>query len=325
MGGANKDYYFILGLQRSTAKDEDIKRAYRQLALKWHPAKYTDRIEVAEHHFAEVAEAYEVLSDPKKRAIYDQFGETGLKNGVVDQTGGFLGGYQFTTGAMQVFQQFMGKESPFGAPAAELEEAFTWSSLHGKQSNKCDPLHERLVCTLEELYCGSAKKVQVQRRRLSADKRTTFLETKSYVIRVQPGWCDGTTLTMAGEGNEEHPNMLAGDLVFTVETAPHPHFTRQGLDLKHVASISLVQALSGHVVHVPHQNGTTLSVAVPEVVSPDSVKRLKGEGLPNPEKPEEKGDIVLTWDIRFPPAVRTDQRKALARIFPEGPRARQLV
>lgn len=109
-----KDYYKILGVQKNADADE-LKKAYKKLALKWHPDRNLDKKEESEKHFKEIAEAYEVLTDKQKRAVYDQYGEEGLKAGVPESGGGFSGSGVKFTDASDLFSQFFGTSNPFAA------------------------------------------------------------------------------------------------------------------------------------------------------------------------------------------------------------------
>ncbi|KFW10731.1 DnaJ subfamily B member 4, partial [Eurypyga helias] len=197
-----KDYYKILGIQ-SGANEDEIKKAYRKMALKYHPDKNKDPS--AEEKFKEIAEAYDVLSDPKKRAVYDQYGEEGLKTG-----GGSSGGSGNT------FHYTF-----HGDPHATLA-----SFLRG------------LKVSLEEIYHGSTKRMKITRRRLNADGRTMRTEDKILNIVIKRGWKEGTKITFPKEGDAT-PDNIPADIVFILKDKPHSHFKRDGTNVVYTANISL--------------------------------------------------------------------------------------
>ncbi|XP_010155861.1 PREDICTED: dnaJ homolog subfamily B member 5-like, partial [Eurypyga helias] len=195
-----KDYYKILGIQ-SGANEDEIKKAYRKMALKYHPDKNKDPS--AEEKFKEIAEAYDVLSDPKKRAVYDQYGEEGLKTG-----GGSSGGSGNT------FHYTF-----HGDPHATLASFL-------------------LKVSLEEIYHGSTKRMKITRRRLNADGRTMRTEDKILNIVIKRGWKEGTKITFPKEGDAT-PDNIPADIVFILKDKPHSHFKRDGTNVVYTANISL--------------------------------------------------------------------------------------
>ncbi|TKY65831.1 DnaJ-like subfamily B member 13 [Spatholobus suberectus] len=184
------DYYKLLQVDRS-AKDEDLKRAYRRLAMKWHPDKNPNNKKEAEAKFKQISEAYDVLSDPQKRAVYDQYGEEGL-NGVPPGAGGFPGGsnggpttFRFNPrNADDIFSEFFGFSSPFGGGMGDMggraggsgfsragpfgEDIFAQfrsgaGEGSGHMPRKGAAIEKTLHCSLEDLYKGATKKMKISR------------------------------------------------------------------------------------------------------------------------------------------------------------------
>ena len=263
-----KDYYKVLGVTKG-ASDEEIKKAYRKMALKYHPDK--NKSPGAEEKFKEVSEAYEVLSDKSKKDQYDQFGENGLQSGA-----GGMDGHNFTfefSDPHETFNMFFQGENPFSQYFQTSGPGFTGqrhsyagfghdpmdidgdpfgmggmsgmgnmfnSSMRPQQMQKTQdpPIQYDLQVSLEEIYKGTTKKMKITRKVLTADRRTTRPEDKMLTIEVKPGWKAGTKITFPKEGDQK-PNRIPADIVFVLKDKPHPHFKREGSDVKFRAKIGL--------------------------------------------------------------------------------------
>uniref|UniRef100_A0A182THT8 J domain-containing protein n=1 Tax=Anopheles melas TaxID=34690 RepID=A0A182THT8_9DIPT len=345
-----KDFYKILGVSKN-ASDDEIKKAYRKLALKYHPDK--NKAPQAEERFKEVAEAYEVLSDKKKRDIYDQYGEEGLKGGAggMPGAGGQSGQFQynFHGDPRATFAQFFGTSDPFsvffgtdgggnifhqemdgdpfgfdgrgGSVGGFPGGAFRSQSfnVHGspqrKQKLQDPPIEHDLYVSLEDVNAGCQKKMKISKMVMGQDG-SARKEEKILSINVKPGWKAGTKITFPREG-DQIPGKVPADIVFIIRDKPHAHFKREGSDIKYTAKISLRQALCGTVVKVPTLSGETLTISTAgEVVKPHTVKRLQNRGLPFPKEPSRKGDLVVAFDIRFPDQVSPSTKEILADLFP---------
>lgn len=334
-----KDYYKILGLSKG-ATDEEIKKAYRKLALKYHPDK--NKTPGAEERFKEVAEAYEVLSDKKKRDVYDMHGEEGLKGGIPGGTGpgqGFT--YTFHGDPRATFAQFFGSANPFqaffdmtgpgsnrmfgfqdddmdvdmdpfatlgmGARNAGPGGAFRSHSFnfHGN-TNKAskdkmqDPPIEHDLYVSLEDILKGCTKKMKICRKVVQPDGTTRKEDKVLTINVKPGWKAGTKITFQREGDQGR-NKIPADIVFIIRDKPHPYFKREGSDIRYTAKISLKQALCGCIVEIPTMTGEKLSLNFTnEIIKPNTVKHIQGHGLPLPKEPSRKGDLIVAFDIKFP-------------------------
>lgn len=342
-----KDYYKILGISKG-ASDDEIKKAYRKLALKYHPDK--NKSPGAEDRFKEIAEAYEVLSDKKKRDIYDKFGQDGLQGKMPAGDQGNNGfAYTYHGDAKATFAQFFGNASPFQAffnmggdrmfnvqeDDMDLDDPFiSFGGLGGprgafrshsfnvhspnraKDKIQDAPIEYDLYVTLEEITKGCVKKMKINRKVLQPDGNTK-MEDKVLTINVKPGWKAGTKITFQKEGDQGR-NKIPADIVFIIRDKPHPFFKREGSDIRYTAHIPLKKALCGCTVKVP-----TLVPGVEktldfrnEVIKPNTVIRLQGLGLPLPKEPSRKGNLIVNFDIQFPETLSTSAKEILHSTLP---------
>lgn len=318
-----KDYYQILGLNQ-TATDDEIKRAYRRLALKYHPDK--NQSADADSRFREIAEAYEVLSDKRKRDIFDRYGEEGLKGGPTGQTDGTDGSthfhYEFHGDPRATFAQFFGNSNPFGSFFGD--DDFGMFSFTGGgptlQSDRTlqqdNAIEHEIQVSLEEVLLGVCKKMRVTRK--IYDCRGAFkTEEKLHEIYVKPGWKAGTKITFAKEG-DRYPNRIPADIVFVIRDKPHLLFGRSGEDITFRAKITLKQALCGFSMNIPTlqpSDGNILLMIDKEIITPRTVKKFNGYGLPFIKDPLRRGSLVVTFDIVFPQQLTTDQAGVLREIL----------
>ncbi|CAL8326479.1 unnamed protein product [Arctogadus glacialis] len=358
-----KDYYKILGISKGAA-DEDIKKAYRKQALKWHPDK--NKAANAEEKFKEIAEAYEVLSDPKKREIYDQYGEEGLKggNGPAPDGQGSNFTYTFHGDPHATFNTFFGGASPFemffgrkasgrgggggGGDDDDMEVdgsdpfgSFTSFNINGfprerhvgvggqqqqqqqgggggggGQRRKQDPaIHHELRVSLEEVFHGCTKRMKISRKRLNADGRTLRHEDKILAIEIKRGWKEGTKITFPREGDES-PGTIPADIVFVIKDKAHPHFRREGSDIVYAVRVSLRQSLCGCSVTVSTIDGNTCNMKITDVIKPGMRQIVAGQGLPLPKTPEQRGDLVVEFDVNFPETLPSNAKDVLKRHLP---------
>ncbi|XP_032431767.1 dnaJ homolog subfamily B member 13 isoform X2 [Xiphophorus hellerii] len=295
----NRDYYETLELNRN-ATDADIKKAYRRLALKFHPCKNKEL--GSKLIFHELGEAYDVLSDPRKKATYDKFGDEGLKGGIpVEFTSGgtWSSKYTYHGNPDKTFRQFFGGDNPF-ADFHTIESALQFSSLVvGVEKTQDSPIERDLPLSLDDLFHGCIKKIKISRRVMNEDEQTSSIKEKILTIEVKPGWTEGTRIVFTKEG-DQGPNCIPADIVFIVREKPHHSFTRQLSDLIYKAKISLEMALTGFSVNVETLDGKLLTIPVNDIVHQSYKKVLSGEGMPLPQDPTQRGSLILTFDIEFP-------------------------
>ncbi|CCI43877.1 unnamed protein product [Albugo candida] len=342
-----RDYYSILGVQRS-ASDDELKKAYRKLALKWHPDKNPNNKEAAQKKFQDVSEAYEVLSDKEKRQVYDQYGEEGLKGSAQagpEASGGFPGGFsggfsQFPGGfsfhssdASKIFEQFfgtsnineaehmdpmfvfgnmggfggMGKQHRGGGMRMSIDDMFG-----GQPSRKRPELWKRsLECTLDQLYTGATRKLKITRKVFDNASQQLREEQQILEVNIKPGWKDGTKITFEGQG-DVLPNRAPQDLVFVIKELPHDKFTRVGDNLLYKAKISLKSALVGNgTLTIKALDGHDVPVRLDGgVIAPGTRKVIPNEGMPLQKNTGQRGNLYVEFDIQFP-ATLTDNQKHL--------------
>lgn len=331
------DYYNILKVNRN-ANDDDLKKAYRRLAMKWHPDKNPNNKKEAETKFKQISEAYEVLSDPQKKAIYDQYGEEGLKDMPPPGSASFPfgnGGGGESSGfnprnAEDIFAEFFGS-SPFGfgssGPGKSMRyqsEGGVFGGFGGSENifrtysenvtpKKPPPVESKLPCTLEELYSGSTRKMKISRTVVDANGRQVP-ETEILTIDVKPGWKKGTKITFPDKGNEQ-PNQLPADLVFVIDEKPHDVFKRDGNDITINHRVTLAEALGGTTINITTLDGRNLSIPVIDIVSPGYELVIAREGMPIVREPGNRGDLKIKFDVKFPTRLTPEQRAGLKRAL----------
>ncbi len=295
-----KDYYKIMGVKRDATQDE-IKRAYRKLARKYHPdvSKEAD----AETRFKEVGEAYEVLKDPEKRAAYDQLGAN-WKAGQEfhpppDWNAGFeFSGGGFTGGDASAFSDFF--ETLFGREFAGGGRRS--SAYHAKGEDH----HARILIDLEDAYHGANRTITLQVPELDAHGRV-HTRQRTLKVHIPKGVKQGQRIRLAGQGAPGMGKGPAGDLYLEVAFKPHPYYRIEGRDLYIDLPLAPWEAALGAKVKVPTPGGV-VDLKIPPNSKPGRKLRLKGRGIPN--KPA--GDLYVVLQIALPPAD-SEQAKALYR------------
>ncbi|XP_042296220.1 dnaJ homolog subfamily A member 1-like [Sceloporus undulatus] len=329
------EYYDLLGVKPS-ATVEEIKRAYRRLALRYHPDKNPSEGE----RFKQISQAYEVLSDPHKRSVYDRGGERAMKEGGAAGRGGFRP-------PMDIFNLFFG-----GGP-----------SPHGARvERKGRTAFHHLSVTLEELYKGTTRKISIQKniicktcggrggreghdprcpkchgsgvevvihrlgpnlvhhvqamcsqcfgqgewvqpldRCLSCNGRKVIREKKLLDICVEKGMADRQKLTFHQEGDQV-PGFQPGDVVIVLDQKQHPIFQRLGNDLVVKREVTLVDALCGCklVIYTLDNRRLLLSSRPGTMIKPGDRKCVPNEGMPIYQCPTQKGKLIIEFQVRFP-------------------------
>jgi DnaJ family protein B protein 11 len=325
------DYYATLSVPRN-ADAEQIKRAYKKLTLKHHPDRNRDDPE-ASKKFAAIQHAYDVLSDPKKKAVYDKYGEEGLKQ---QQQGGgghpmdvfsdiFGGGFGFNFGggfgdAEEVEEEFKGDDLKIPLDVS-LEDLYSGKLLHftrirsahhdNAQPKPCECRNKviRMMIVNGQMQRVTENNCQECRDRFEVIQKTTDL-----TVEIDKGMREGETLTFYGEGDATTATR-AGDLIFVVRLAPHKQFVRQGDDLKMKMLISLKDALVGFSTKIKHLDGREIVFESKEVLKPGDVRKIAGEGMPHRGDTSRHGDLHIEFDVKFPTSLTDKQKEDLKKIL----------
>ena len=301
-----RDYYEIMGVARDATQDE-IKRAYRKLARKYHPdvSKEAD----AEARFKELGEAYEVLKDPEKRAAYDQLGAD-WKAGQDfrpppdwDQGFEFHGG-GFTGADAAGFSDFF--ESLFGRGAA----GFGGAQAGGFHAHGGDA-HARVLIDLEDAYQGATRTLTLKHTELGADGRPQLRE-RTLNVRIPRGVRQGQQIRLAGQGDPGIGQGRAGDLYLEVAFRPHAHYHVEGADVFLDLPVAPWEAALGATVKVPTPTGA-VDLKIPPGSANGRKLRLKGRGIPA----RAPGDLYVVLQVALPPAD-SDAGRAAYRDFEQA-------
>ena len=298
-----KDYYKVLGVDRA-ASDEEIKKTYRKLALKYHPDKNPDNPE-AEAKFKEINEAYEVLGDTKKRAKYDQLGSsyrawerTGRDPGNFDWSqwaSGYPGGGNVRVEVGDLGDIFGGGgfsdffNSIFGGAGAQSAGGF---GRRARPARRGRDIEQPIAISLSEAYSGTERAIQRDGSRLE--------------VTIPPGSRTGTRVRVSGKG--EPGSAGSGDLYLRVNVEDDPRFERQRDDLHTQVSVDLYTAVLGGEVKVPTLSGDVL-LTIPAGSQPGQTFRLKGRGMPRLRESSKKGDLFAELEVEIPEDLSTRARE----------------
>ena len=300
-----KDYYKILGVER-TASDEEIKKAYRKLARKYHPD--VNKTPEGEERFKEITEAYEVLDDPGKRKKYDQLGadwrsgqEFRPPPGWQSRGGGM--GEGFGGGG---FSDFF--EAFFGGGGG----GFSRGGRARGRSKGADS-HAEVSLTLEEVFHGTRKAFQLSDGMGGAPR--------TIQVTIPAGTTEGAKIRLAGQGGEDPFGGGRGDLILTVRLLPHARFTVQGHDVEMTLPVTPWEAALGAKVPVSLLDGTRAMVSVPPGSQSGTFLRLKGKGLKT--RSGEAGDVRIHVRIVVPKELSAEEKRlfeSLAEVSGFDPR-----
>jgi len=354
---AKRDYYEILGVSKSATADE-IKKAYRRLAMKHHPDRNKDDSDDSEAKFKEAKEAYEVLKDADKRTTYDQFGHDGLRGGQGGQggysaegfgdifgdvfgdifgggrRGGGGGGPQVFRGADLGYELKLDLETAVAGDSVTIDvpTQVSCDSCNGSGAKKgSDPVK----CST----CGGVGQVRMQQGFFSIQQscpackgagttisdpcndchgRGRVRKTRTLAVKVPPGVDDGDRIRLSGEGEAGRNGGPSGDLYVEVRVKPHKIFEREGSNLACEVPVSVAVATLGGDVELPTLDGN-VSLKIPAGTQSGKVFRLRGKGVTTVRDPRE-GDMFATVAVETPVNL-TNEQKELLEQFDKSVRA----
>ncbi|XP_035794476.1 dnaJ homolog subfamily A member 1-like [Anopheles albimanus] len=344
-------FYDVLGVKPGCSP-EDLKKAYRKLAMKYHPDKNPNEGE----RFKQISMAYEVLSDPEKKAIYDEGGEAAIKQGGAGGGGGFHS-------PMDIFEMIFN------------------GGMGGRREQRGRDLVHRLAVTLEELYCGATRKLALQKnvicdgcdgiggkkgtvhkcapcngtgvltkvqqilpgfmqqnrvpcracqgqgevfdekhkcKKCEGEKK--LRDKKILDVHIEKGMRSGQKIVFNGEGDQE-PGLQPGDIVIVLMEKEHPLFKRSGMDLLMEMRLELSEALCGFqkVITTLDKRALVITSHPGEVMKHESVKCIMDEGMPQWKNPFEKGRLIIQFTVAFPDSLPRDAVKMLEQFLPARP------
>ena len=327
-----RDYYEILSVSKSASKDE-IKKAYRKVAMKYHPDRNPDNKE-AEEKFKEAAEAYSVLSDEQKRSQYNQFGHAGVR-------GGGAGGFSSQMDANDIFSAFSDIFGG-GSGSSPFSDFFDVGSNQRKSSrNGGENLKISIPLTLEEIFEGTTKKIKIKRWEKSATTQPSKCskcngsgevrymqrsmlgqivnvqvcpscngigytggreqKTSTIKVKIPSGVSDGNYMTLSGEGNHSISGESNGDLIIYFEEKEHTLFIRENNDVILECIISYCDAVLGAEIQVPTLSGK-VKFKIPSGIKNGQVLRLKNKGFKEVNR-YKTGDQYIKVSINIPQNV----------------------
>ncbi|AHN24642.1 Chaperone protein DnaJ [Gilliamella apicola] len=347
---AKKDYYEILGVSK-TATESEIKKAYKRLAMKYHPDKNQDNKAEAEAKFKEVKEAYEILTDAQKKAAYDQYGHAAFEQGGGAGAGGFGGFSGFGGGAFDdLFSDFFGGGRGRGQTASRgadlqynmqltLEEAAngvskeikvpTWvtcDNCHGQGTEKssdvvtCDTCHGAGVVQMRQGFfavqqecptCHGRGKV-VKNPCKKCHGEGRVQKNKTLSVTIPAGVDTGNRIRLAGEGEAGLNGAPAGDLYVQVQINQHAIFERDGTNLHCEIPINIVLASLGGEVEVPTLNGK-VSLTIPAETQTGKMFRLRGKGIKS-LRGSSVGDLYCHVVVETPVNLTSKQKELLKEL-----------
>jgi len=313
-----KDYYKVMGVSRD-ASQEDIKRAYRKLARKFHPDVSKEKD--AEEKFKELQEAHEVLRDPQKRAAYDQLGPDWQAGQDFRPPPDWGKGFEFSRGPStddlggfsDFFAELFGSRSPFGGTG---RMGGTGRAGRGFSAAGQDHV-ARVEIDLEDAYRGGSRTIELRSPEMSADGHVS-VKPRTLRVSIPAGVTEGQQIRLAGQGSPGIGGGPPGDLLLEINFRAHPLFKAEGRDVTLTLPVAPWEAALGENVSVPTLGGT-VDMKLPAGARTGQKLRLRGRGLPgNPP-----GDQLVQLEIVLPPDSPQARRlfEEMKRELPFDPRA----
>ena len=300
-----KDYYKILGVNKNSPQ-EDIKKAYKKLLLKYHPDKNPNDKE-AENKFKDVSEAYEVLSDPDKRRKYDNLGSSWNR---YQQTGGSATDFNWSEWFSQsrtateskkksgdVFSNFGDFFHSGGNVSEFFEKIFGsgFSKQKGQQSappQKGEDYETNVEITLEQAFKGTSRIIDINDKKIE--------------VKFKPGIADGQVLKITGKGYPGKNNGLNGDLIIKIIVKPHTKVERKNDDLQVDIFLDLFKMILGGTSKLTTFGGS-INLKIPPETQQGKILMLKGQGMPKYSNPTERGDLFVKLNVKLPQKLSNEE------------------
>jgi molecular chaperone DnaJ len=351
---AKQDYYAILGVERTASADE-LKKAYRKLAMVYHPDRNPGDVS-AEQKFKEINEAYDVLKDEQKRSAYDRYGHAAFENGGMGAGGGMGGGFGFEGGLGDIFEQMFGQARRGGGAAQtgndikaaveiDLAQAFSGTKVNVRvatrivcdacagsgSSDKANGSEACGTCAgsgrvrsqqgffLVERTCptcGGSGRVVRNPCRICAGAGTVARE-KTLSVQIPAGVEDGTRIRLSGEGEAGPRGAPPGDLYVHVAIRPHPIFQRDGANIYCRVPLRMTQAALGGEVDVPTIDGTISKVKITPGTQSGDQFRLRAKGF-SVLRSTQRGDMYIQVAVETPQNLTRRQRELLEEFEKEA-------
>jgi DnaJ family protein B protein 4 len=295
-------YYNYLGI-KPNADENEIKKAYKKLALKWHPDKNLTNKEVAERKFKEISEAYDVLIDSEKRQLYDKFGKEGMQNGNTNNFGG-QHGFKFSSNNVdpnKVFSSFFGSSSPFDDNIFSHFQHITKEDVH------------IINVSLEDLFVGLTKKFKITTTRFINNRKIT--EQNTFEVPIKRGLKQDSKIRFEHQGDQVDPRNLPNDLVFVIKEKQHAHFQRQNDDLIMKYRLPLKKALTGFIFEFKDITGVQKQYKINDIIRPNMIKTFYDEGMVNSKNQNVRGCLKVIFEIDFPTSLTPHQKEILDNIL----------
>ena len=302
---AETDYYKILGVNK-TASDSEIKKAYRKLAMKYHP-DHTKGDKSAEETFKKISEAYAVLSDKEKRKQYDTFGSAGFQQRYSQED--IFRGSDFES----ILNELFGGSGHFGGGGRGMRFSFGGGGPFGSYQrqqqahSKGSDLEYELSLTLEEVAAGTQKIVSFQHKGRS----------EKITVKIPKGMISGKKLRITGKGEPSPYGGPAGDLYIKSKVLHHPVYDVQGQDLYINRDIKLSEAILGTNISVPTLSGKELKLKIPAGTKHKTKMRLSGHGLPHMHG-KSQGDLYVHIHVNMPKRLNKKQKALIEQLAETG-------
>jgi curved DNA-binding protein len=306
-----KDYYKVLGVS-AKATDDDVKKAFRTLARKYHPDVAKDK-KSAEEKFKEINEANEVLSNPESRRKYDQLGADWKSGAQSRPQPGRSGGqsarpqpgrdYEFEgTGFSDFFEQFFGGRAGQSRGGSPFDQFGGTGEEHAAPTLRGQDIQGDILITLDEVLKGAMRAISVRR----PNARSGQEETETYQVRVPAGVQAGQSIRVPGKGGEGSGGGHAGDIYLRVRYAQHPDWQTRGADLIGQLELSPWEAVLGTTVSVKTLEGS-ISLKVPAGTQQGNQLRVRGKGLPIGAA--KRGDLYVVISIQVPHHISKEEER----------------